>query len=481
MKDKPTILIVDDEPGNVRALQRTLFEEGYELVTAGDGAEALARFAEGEIDLVISDVMMPKVDGYELTRRLRADEKTRLVPVILVTGLMGTEERVKGIQAGCDDFISKPFDKAEVLSRARMLLKMNFYRSQLSEKEKLESILNRMEDGIIILDRDFRITRVNDAAKTFLQIDAAKPPGDLIAYLSKNFRVLYPADLPGDVREKPVSFDIEREATERVKPLILAAVTSVIREPSGAPSSIVLTVRDVTAERTEQNIKRDFIGLISHKLRTPMAVIYGEIQLLSAKIAGELNPKQEKCVERITQKIRVLNDVIDKLIVFSELSSQKIFLLKETIDLKSYLPYVCDGFKGSLNLANLQIEVQCADALTIQMSKLYFEQIVKNLLDNAVKFTDKQRISICVAVKKGKDTVEIAVSDNGPGIPPEERENIFKGFYQLERYFTGNVKGPGVGLALVKQLVEAHAGSITVESELGKGATFIVRLPAGNE
>jgi len=114
MKDRKRILAVDDEPKNVKLLEALLVPQGYEVITALNGKEALQLIDKNEIDLVMLDIMMPECDGFEVTRRLRSQEKTQLLPIMLITSLTGSEERTKGIEAGCDDFISKPFDKNEV-------------------------------------------------------------------------------------------------------------------------------------------------------------------------------------------------------------------------------------------------------------------------------------------------------------------------------------------------------------------------------
>jgi putative two-component system response regulator len=123
MKDKPVILVVDDITQNNELLEAYLVPQGYEIIKAVSGEEALQKLADNKIDLILLDVMMPGMDGFEVTRRIRQDPKTKLMPVILVTALKETEDRIKGIQAGCDDYISKPFNKMELLARVQSLLK----------------------------------------------------------------------------------------------------------------------------------------------------------------------------------------------------------------------------------------------------------------------------------------------------------------------------------------------------------------------
>jgi putative two-component system response regulator len=140
MKIKPVILAVDDLPENIELLDAYLAGQGYEIVTAASGEEALGKISGDQIDLILLDVMMPGIDGFEVTRRVRQDDAHRLLPIILVTSLNEREDRVKGIEAGCDDFISKPVDKMELQARVRSSLKVKAYNDLLRNyREELES------------------------------------------------------------------------------------------------------------------------------------------------------------------------------------------------------------------------------------------------------------------------------------------------------------------------------------------------------
>jgi putative two-component system response regulator len=149
MSAKAKILVVDDQTQNNDLLEAFLIPQGYNVVKAASGEEALEKLAGDKIDLVLLDVMMPGMDGFEVTRRIREDKKIRLLPLILVTALRESEDRVKGIEAGCDDFISKPVDKTELLARIHSLLKIKAYNDLLSSyREELESEVNRRTEEL---------------------------------------------------------------------------------------------------------------------------------------------------------------------------------------------------------------------------------------------------------------------------------------------------------------------------------------------
>ena len=202
MKAKPVILVVDDQIQNNELLEAYLVPEGYEIIKATSGEEALRKLADNQIDLILLDVMMPSMDGFEVTRRIRQDPKNKLMPIILVTALKETEDRIQGIKAGCDDYISKPFDKMELFARIQSLLKIKAYNDTMSnyrkelesevinmtdelkqsntaleeQKAHLSAIINGPNDILIFsLNREYRYTSFNDnhrkAMKKEWQID----------------------------------------------------------------------------------------------------------------------------------------------------------------------------------------------------------------------------------------------------------------------------------------------------------------------
>ena len=173
MKDKPVILVVDDQPQNIELLEAHLVPQGYEIVKAASGEEALEKLSGNQIDLVLLDVMMPRMSGFEVLEKLRADKKTRLIPVVMITVLKETEDRVKALEAGCDDFISKPFDRHELLVRVKSLLRIKSLHDEVDEaREYAESIINTVREPLIALDQDLRVV---SASRSFYEVFKVKP------------------------------------------------------------------------------------------------------------------------------------------------------------------------------------------------------------------------------------------------------------------------------------------------------------------
>ncbi len=478
MAKKARILVVDDELKNVKLLEAHLLLQGYEVLAAGSGEEALATVAREAIDLLLLDVMMPGMDGFEVTRRLRAAEATRLLPIVLITALRETDDRVAGIEAGCDDFLSKPFEKPELLARVKGLLRLGYYRSLLDEKEKFERLMDRISDGIVVLDGEGRLSRLNERAAALLGLGPQAVGTDVLDHLRRRFTIRCDGDLRSALRQGAFAFDLERPETDTTKPLLLAARSSAVTDPAGAVSSIVFSVRDVTDERRERVMKQDFFSLISHKLRTPAAVILSNASLLQDDIVGSLTPPQRELVGGIVEKSQRLETLVGNLLAFTEIQRASLRLAPQAIMLPSYLPGLLRSLAARFAGKPIEWRVECPDPHTAtHVQRVYFDLIVQNLVENAVKFNDKAVVQLLVAASRGADHVAVSIADNGPGIPPEEQEKIFETFYQVEKYFTGNVDGAGLGLPLVKRLVTAYGGAVRLRSELGRGATFTVTLP----
>jgi signal transduction histidine kinase len=219
---------------------------------------------------------------------------------------------------------------------------------------------------------------------------------------------------------------------------------------------------------------------MSHKLRTPLNVITQSASILQKEnICGSLNDKQKKYIESVLRQSRLLTNLIDGLLKFTELNTMKLDLQKEEIVLCDYLPLFVNPMIEGIKDKKIELKIDCPDkCYKVRINKSHLDMIMKNLVENAIKFNDKEVIKISLSVTKSAQELEISINDNGRGIPAEDQGKVFEKFYQIEKFFTGNVEGAGLGLALVKRLVSAYDGRLELKSEIGQGATFTVTLPA---
>ena len=316
MKDKPVILVVDDQFQNIELLEAYLVPQGYEIVKAASGQEALEKLVHNQIDLILLDVMMPNMSGIEVLKKLRADEKTKFIPVVMVTVLKETEDKVKALEAGCDDFISKPFDKVELLARVKSILKISYYLRQLDEKEKFKAVVDKISDGIAICSPDYIIKDSNAAILKYLNItDPAKV--NLVETLFKNYSVSINKEVLMDLTIAHKTFDIVRQKSEMTEALYLEANLDLVKNSAGELLSIVFILRDVTASRSEEFLKQDTLTIISHKLRTPLGVISGKISLLQDGLYGALNEEQKKEIDTLSKQSALLISMVEELLGFT--------------------------------------------------------------------------------------------------------------------------------------------------------------------
>ena len=478
MPERPaTILMVDDEVQNLDLLEALLLPQGYRLLRAGSGEEALAAVTAERPDLVLLDVMMPRLDGFEVCRRLKADAPTRFIPVVMVTSLRDVGDRIRGIEVGADDFLSKPVNRHELVTRVRASLRLGYYRHLAEERARFDAVVAGLRDGIVVCDAALRITSCNRAALALLNL----PPdrwagGDLLGHLAGEFRSTIP--LPGvrEGRDRSVEFELSRPG--EAFPLTLAAQLTRTFGPDGTPETMALVVRDVTEQRREERLKGDFLSLMSHKFRTPITVIVGYVALLLRGQLGEVTGRQREALQGMTQKAEELEHLVDRLLTFSALAGKDLTGQREVLRADAVLPRVTDRISQRYPDRKFTLTCEAPPALPmVTADPRLLEMAWENLLDNAVKFNDKPEPVVRVGMAVEGGALKCWVADNGPGLPHEKGEEIFRPFSQLEASFTGNVEGAGLGLPLVRRIVEAHGGRTWVESRIGTGSTFFFTLP----
>ncbi|MBI2335699.1 MAG: response regulator [Deltaproteobacteria bacterium] len=480
-----TILVVDDEPKNVKLLEAHLIPQGYQVVRAYSGKEALEQLAKQPIDLVLLDVMMPEMDGFAVTKQIRKHRGTRLIPIILVTALSSTEDRVRGIEAGCDDFISKPFEASEVLARVKTLLRMNYFRSLLDEKEKFEYVMDRAPLGIVLLSPKFQLENCNKKAMELLGLNKQNLPKNFTDFLTSQFQIPSGQNLRG-ILLYDSTFELERPETKEFRPLILSLHSSPIRNPVGELTTIILLLTDITESRRKEFTELKFLDLISHKLRTPMMVIDGYANLLKDGVLGPLSEKQQEAVHSVWDKSSELIHTFEKQLGILGIHAGKARQHEATLGLSAF-------FQEKIGILKKLFERQFPDkkielsypsnevSLTLRVNSEYFELIIKSLLENALKFNANVQAQVQITMEKREGELILAVTDNGMGIPPEEQEKIFELFYQIDKFRTGNVKGHGLGLTLVSDFMTALGGKTEVKSQIGKGSTFSLHFPISSQ
>jgi len=472
------ILIVDDYPANVKLLERNLQAAGYETLTATDGEEALRKVETERPDLILLDIMLPKIDGYEVCHRLRADETTAVIPIIMITALKETEDRIRGLEAGADDFISKPFDRGELLARVKSLLQIKYYRSMLAEREKLHAIIHDLSHGIIITDGQWRIEIASRRAAELLGHVGEELRGRNLTDVLAGIEVEPSLEALRQTADRSVTVELTEEDAR--PPRYLAGRYTRIEGPHGELYNAAFVFRDISEMRQKEKLKRDFLALVTHKLKTPLTIIGGYLSLIERGKYGEAPADMAEAVRISLMKVQELSGLIEKVLTYAGLTATELERAGQLVPLDDLMRRMSERVQERYPGRTIHWAVRIpSDLPRARAPEALLSIVVDNLLDNAVKFTrgDEVRVEIAAREIEARQ-LEVAIRDNGPGIRPQDYEQIFSGFSQLEDTFTGNVTGIGLGLSTAKRLVESWRGRIYVDSKPGDGSTFFFTVPS---
>ncbi len=345
------------------------------------------------------------------------------------------------------------------------------------EKETLRVAFSQMSDGLIILDTKGEIIQSNRVAQKLLILPTNMP---FEQHLQAHFKSSLPwAKLLTTTDSGQKEFTLSRKESEALGPLHLGCIISPVLDDSGELKEQIFSLRDITAEETEEASKRNFLSLISHKLFTPITVLKGKLLLLKDGLLGELNEKQVENVNDLVSQTSKLKSLIDKLVNFVTMEGAALDMSREEIDFHKFVKDVTNEQKSSFMNKEHEIYVNIPEKIDkIYFNRNYLRIILSEIVNNGLKFNNKKPAIVRIDCSREDEYLVIKIIDNGVGIPPEFTEHIFDKFYQVERYYTGNVEGVGLGLVYVRKLVEYFGGSIIVSSDPGQGSTFVVKLHA---
>ncbi len=460
----PQILIVDDQEVDRETLRNLLLSENYDCTFAGSGAEAFRKAAQLKPDLIFLDVMMPDQDGFEVCRKMRDDPTLAEVPIIMVTSLDDRASRLRGIEAGADDFVTKPFDGVELRARARAIIRLNRYRRLLAERSKFEWVVNRAKDGYLIVNGNDQILYANTLARLYLGL-----PLDPNAPLSETFSALAQKQYqrkPGGTWDNwraaaRYSADTEAPSLYLVRPETATARAfwlgvNVLELPIGAENNWLVHLRDVT---NQMKLQRDISGFhraVKHKLRTPLGGILGGFELLQ-DFETMSNAEIRDMVELGLRNARRLCDEINDILVYTDaldLPQHKArFHLAELGSLVS---------RVSVDLKLEFVSIFCPDELSnehIMLSPQSVELVFTELLENTQRFHPEHNPQVEVAISRANtDKISLRITDDGRILSPEQLKHIWSPYYQAEKNFTGEAPGMGLGLSTVAALVWGVGG-----------------------
>ncbi len=352
-------------------------------------------------------------------------------------------------------------------------------RQLADEGFSLRAILGSMVEGIMIVDPSLRIRLANDALHTMF--DLTRSPINRTVFEVFRDPNLAPA-IERSLREiRPVNLEFQTDSRMSAgRPQRFFRVNLAPLFPSGeaSPAGILAVFNDVTEVRTLETVRREFVANVSHEFRTPLAIISGYIETL---LDGALDDREmaERSLGVMQKHGKRLNLLIDDLLTISKLEHRSVDLQVRATNLREVLQRVIEQIERQIagKRANVGIEFD-SDAEIAEVDPPRVEQVFFNLLINALQYGPKEGVDVQVAGRRRGDEIEVAFSDNGPGIPYEDQPHIFERFYRVHKDRSRDAGGTGLGLSIVKNVAQAHGGHVSVRSTPGAGAVFKFVVPA---
>ena len=488
------ILLADDNADMRQYIQNILTPE-FEVDAVSDGAKALHAIQQRAPDLVLTDVMMPDLDGFGLLAELRKDRRTQAIPVVMLSARAGEEARIEGLHAGADDYLVKPFNARELTARVRVNLELAQLRRQLSREEEerrgaeeikrqwrlFDTALAHTPDAIYIFNLEGRFTYANRALLERWQ-------KSLLEVLGRNLSELdYPpelaAKLQAQLREviaRRVSLRDETSLIDRTGRLRhLDYVFVPVFSHDGAIEAVAGSTRDITEYRETNRALREansdleqFAFSASHDLQEPLRMVAIYNQLLKRRYGGKLDSQADMIIKQCVDGAVRMEELIKDLLAYTRASVEPT-LAPEPASLDRIFDNTLDLLQVAIAETNASIT---RDSLpTLRVEAVHLHQIFQNLIGNALKYRSARRPEIHLHARLEAREWVFSIRDNGIGVAPDYKEQIFGLFKRLH---TGTqYSGTGLGLAICKKLIERYGGRIWLESELGEGATFFFTFP----
>jgi len=482
----PRILLVDDEPTARAVLGAMLADERYHLATAECGEQALLLAEQLQPDLILLDIMMPDMDGYAVCRRLRATPALAEIPIVMLTALDDAGSRLAGIESGADDFLSKPVDRTELRARVATILRLDRYRKLVAEKQRFVRLTDRLPHGVVLLDAEGRIRFANPGFISLVggtNEDAAQDRSIMDWIVSDERESLQVA--VARLRHEGDAFRNLEVRMVRADGTRFPAMLDGVSYSESAGTMVQLVVQDITdsvllnTERAEVARRKDeFLALLAHELRNPLAPIGSVLDAL--QLAGYAERQFPQFLGILERQFKQLVRLVDDLMDMSRISRGDIRIVKSPCDLNAILDQALETSQPQIRAGQHEVVVmRSTEGLYVDGDAVRLTQVFGNLLNNAAKYMPVGG-RIEVRVESRDDRAHVSVQDEGLGIPAEDLPYVFEPFRRVGKA-SDELQQPGglgLGLSLVQRLVELHGGRVSAHSDgLGRGSVFRVDLP----
>ena len=492
----PLILVVDDNPPLRYALGRTLRQHGFQVIDAATGEEALRIAISEQPDLVLLDVNLPDLHGFDVTRRLRSEERTKAIPILQISAsFVQMEHRMQGLAAGADAYLVEPVEPGELVANIRALLRMRDAEAGLERTmAMLAAVVEASPLPIIVFDRDGVIRTWNPAAERLFGYTASEMVGrtadlggspflgeeSVLARLNRGESVngLEQRHQRKDGTALDVSVfaaPLDRSAT----PGFVAIFEDISGRKQFERERAELLTRERDARRDAEaanRLKDEFLATLSHELRTPLNAIMGWASMLRQDALD--SDGRQRALEIIERNARSQQQLINDILDVSKIIRGALRLDMQPVNVIESLRAALESVTPTAQAKRQSLSAQLPEEpVVVAGDRERLQQVFWNLLTNALKYTP-QNGKIDVVLSPNHGDVDVTIRDTGVGIAPDVLPHVFERFRQGEGGPTREFGGLGLGLAIVRHLTEMHGGSVRAFSNgTGQGATFTVTLP----
>jgi two-component system phosphate regulon sensor histidine kinase PhoR len=475
----PTILVIDDEERVREGCRKVLVRDGYEVTIAESGEVGLNLIEQQHYDIILLDLMMPSLSGFDVLAHVKGLHPDTVIFVI--SGYATVENSIEAMKRGAFDFIPKPFSPEQLRVLTKKAIEYTRAMQDIAdEKSRMRVLINRLTDGVMATDSGKRIVLANPA---FLRMTGCQEVNAVGRQASDIIPVAQIEDLLD--RSLSLSGDELLELTEEICPESESGQTGPVLnvrcipyiDRAGRKVGTITVLHDITTLKRMDQIKSEFVSMVSHEIRSPLNSVLAQMKIILDGLAGEVTTKQQEILSRASAKIKSLVNLSTELLDLARLESGLISQEREQLNLGDILEDQVAFHSAAASAKKIALELAPLPRLgPVFADRRNMEEVFSNLISNAINYTPEGgKVTLSAALES--DYLKASVADNGIGMGPEDLGRIFKRFYRIKNDKTRFIIGTGLGLSLVKSIVEAHNGFIKVESEPDHGSTFHVYIP----
>jgi PAS domain S-box-containing protein len=485
-QQKQKILIVDDEKGLRLGTKRLLEKEGFEVVAAENGTEGIAFGTSMEFDAAIIDMKMPDFDGIMVLKAII--KKYPNTVCFIATAYASYDTAIESTREGAFSYIPKPFSPEELLFQVNKGLEkreLNIQKEQWRkereerllevayEKTRLNTIINSISDGVLVINKNGEAVLYNPSALKFLVLKNITIEENIIDKL--------PEKLVEQVNQFLKSEEyLKRSLTVQLHmsdDLIVEATSSPVPAPDGSLAGVAIVIKNITELKKLEFLKSQFVSMVSHELKAPVAAVYGFLKLISDKSMNLTPEKQDEFIDRSIIRLDSLLKMVNDLLDISRMEMKTTQREIKELNLPGIINNILELFQLEIKKKNIEVKLDAVSSLPpLSGDQDEIIRLFTNLISNGIKY-NSQNGSLHIKIEKIDDYLVTEIKDSGIGMKPAERNKLFHEFYRIKNEFTKDISGTGLGLSIVKRIIDSYAGKIEVESEFGKGTSFRIFLP----